>query len=108
VVVFSKDFSSHLKDLETVFDRFLEANLQIKPSKCHLFQRQLVYLGHIISEKGISMDPKKIKAILEMPAPKDKKTVRSFLGMCGYYRAFIRNFAKKCAPLYKLTRDDVP
>jgi hypothetical protein len=108
VVVFSKDFSSHLKDLETVFDRFLEANLQLKPSKCHLFQRQLVYLGHIISEKGISMDPKKIKAILEMPAPKDKKTVRSFLGMCGYYRAFIRNFAKKCAPLYKLTRDDVP
>ena len=107
VVVFSKDFKTHLQDLETVLDRFIDANLQLKPSKCHLFKRELIYLGHVISEKGISMDPAKIKAILEMPAPTDKKTVRSFLGMAGYYRAFIRNFAKKCAPLYRLTHEDV-
>jgi len=96
-----------LQDLEKVFDRLIEANLQLKPSKCHLFQRELVYLGHLVSAEGIRPDPKKVKAILEMPVPKDVTGVRSFLGMCGFYRNYVYNFAKTCQSLYDLTEDSL-
>ena len=107
VLVYSPTFETHLQDLEKVFDRLIEANLQLKPSKCHLFQRELVYLGHLVSAEGIRPDPKKVKAILEMPVPKDVTGVRSFLGMCGFYRNYVYNFAKTCQSLYDLTKDFV-
>ena len=105
--MYSPTFESHLQDLETVFDRLIDANLQLKPSKCHLFQRELVYLGHLVSSEGIKPDPKKIKAIVNMPVPIDVTTVRSFLGMCGFYRSYVYNFAKICQALYDLTKDGV-
>jgi hypothetical protein len=107
VLVYSPTFESHLQDLETVFDRLIDANLQLKPSKCHLFQRELVYLGHLVSSEGIKPDPKKVKAIVNMPVPIDVTTVRSFLGMCGFYRSYVYNFARICQPLYDLTKDGV-
>ena len=107
VLVYSPTFESHLKDLETVIDRLIESNLQLKPSKCQLFQRELVYLGHLVSADGIRPDPKKIKAIVAMPTQSDVTGVRSFLGMCGFYRNYVYNFAKICQPLYDLTKDHV-
>ena len=57
VLIYSKTFEEHLRDLEEIFNRLIEANMQLKPSKCHLFQRQLIYLGHQVSSEGIQPDP---------------------------------------------------
>ena len=108
VLIYSKTFQDHLRDLEEVFDRLIEANMQLKPSKCHFFRRQLIYLGHQVSAEGIQPDPKKVQAIKEMPAPTNVNEVRSFLGMCGFYRNYVPNFAKICCPLYALTKDTIP
>ena len=69
IVIFSKDLVSHLKRLEAVFWKLEEAGLKLKPSKCELFQRQLVYLGHVISTKGVATEEGKIKAIKNWPTP---------------------------------------
>ena len=61
-------------------------------SKCEWFNTSIKLLGHIVSEKGISMDPEKIKAITEMPYSTNVKEVQQFLGMCGYYRKFVKDF----------------
>ena len=106
-LIFSKTFEDHLRDVETVLDRLLDANMTLKPSKCHLFQRELLYLGHIVSAEGIKPDPKKIQAILEMPVPVDVTGVRSFLGMIGFYRTYIENFSRIAVPLYNLTKNFV-
>ena len=82
VLIYSKTFEEHFRDLEEVFNRLIEANMLLKPSKCHLFQRQLIYLGHQVSSEGIQPDPKKILSIKEMPVPTNINEVRSFLGMC--------------------------
>jgi len=104
ILIFSPTFESHLKDVETVFDRLAEANLQLKPTKCNFFQKELVYLGHLVTAEGLRPDPLKVKAILEMETPNDATDVRSFIGMTGFYRSYIDSFAKTCEPLYKLTR----
>ena len=81
ILCYCKTFEDHLRDLEIIFDRLVEANIQLKPSKCRLFQNELVYLGHLVSADGIRPDPKKIEAILKMPGPTDVTTVRSFIGI---------------------------
>ena len=69
IVIFSKDLASHLKRLKAVFQKLEEAGLKLKPSKCELFQRQLAYLGHVISAKGVATDESKIEAIKNWPTP---------------------------------------
>ena len=92
IVIFSKDPESHLERLEDVFWKLEEAGLKLKPSKCELFQRQLAYLGHVISAKGVATDESKIEAIKNWPTPTTVTEVRSFLGFMGYYCRFIPNF----------------
>ena len=103
IVIFSKDLASHLKRLEAVFWKLEEAGLKLKPSKCELFQRQLAYLGHVISAKGVATDESKIEAIKNWPTPTNITEVRSFLGFMGYYRRFIPKFVQVASPLHKLT-----
>ena len=67
IVIFSKDLASHLERLKAVFQKLEEAGLKLKPSKCELFQRQLAYLGHVISAKGVATDESKIEAIKNWP-----------------------------------------
>ena len=83
IVIFSKDLASHLEGLEAVFQKLEEAGLKLKPSKCELFQRQLAYLGHIISAKRVATDEGKVKAIREWPTPTTVTEVQSFLGIYG-------------------------
>ena len=103
IVIFSKDLASHLKRLEAVFQKLEEAGLKLKPSKCELFQRQLAYLGHVISAKGVTTDEGKIEAIKNWPTPTYVTEVQSFLGFTGYYHRFIPKFMQVAHPLHELT-----
>ncbi len=106
IVIFSRTFEEHMKDLSEVFQRLRASGLQLNRSKCHFLKEEFTYLGHIVSEEGIRPDPKKIEAILKMPTPTNQTTTRSLLGSCSYFRKFIPNFAKISAPLYELTKEN--
>lgn len=103
VVVFSSDFNSHLLHLEEVFVRLHQHGLKLQPRKCHLFQREVTYLGHVISEKGVATDPNKTMVVKDWPVPQTVKQVKSFLGFAGYYRRFIPGFSRIATPLHALT-----
>ena len=89
-----------LTRLEHVFERLREANLKLKPSKCILFQKSVKFLGHIVSEEGIHTDPEKVKAVQDWPVPRNVKEVKSFLGLCSYYRKFVQGFADIARPMH--------
>ena len=76
--------------------------MKLKPSKCEFFKCRIAYLGHIVSDKGIETDPKKIKAIVDWPVPKTVHDVHSFLGFTNYYWKFFYKYAEKAKPLNKL------
>ena len=89
--VFSNNFEQHLLDIEEVFKRLAKAGLTLKPSKCFFCQPKVQYLGFEVSAEGIAPNQRKIEAITRMPAPKSTSKVHTFLGICCYYRHFIKN-----------------
>src|SRR5690606_6055028 len=103
IIVFSPTFERHLDDLERVFTRIREANMFIKLKKCHFCRRELPFLGHLITEHGVKPDPAKLRAIDAIPPPQNVKDLRTFLGLTGYYRRFIRDYAAIARPLSNLT-----
>ncbi len=107
IITTSQDAKSHFENLRIILDRMIENGLTLKPSKCHFGAKQVPFLGHILSEKGISTDPKKIEVIKSYPAPKCQKDLQIYLGMTNYYRKFIKNYAMICKPLYNLLKSDV-
>ncbi len=86
LLVAGQTFKHQLECLERVFQRLMEANLKLSPGKCHLFRRQVKYLGHIISSSGVSTDPDKVRAVAEWPVPSNVAELKKFLGLCSYYR----------------------
>ena len=104
VLVYSRTFDEHLQHLRLVFDRFRTAGLKLKPSKCHFGQKQVNYLGHVITRDGIQPDPEKIKVVQEYPVPRTVKDVRAFMGLTNYYRKFVKDFAHIASPLHDLTK----
>lgn len=108
IIVFSKDFEQHLERLQLVFDRLMQANLKLKPSKCKLFQTRVQFLGHVISKDGVSPDTEKVDVILKWPIPRNLTEVRAFIGLINYYRKFVKSFAEIARPLHELTRKGSP
>ena len=104
VIVFSTSFEQHLERLSAVFDRFSEAQLKLKPSKCFLFQRRVHFLGHVVSAAGVEPDPAKVEAVKNWPRPSSLTETRAFVGLASYYRNHIRSFADIARPLHALTR----
>ena len=92
-----------LKNLQTVFDCLAKAGLKLKPKKCTLFAKEVRYLGHVVSQSGVSTNPDKIITVQNWPVPVSVKEVRSFLGLCGYYRRYIQGFAAIGKCLHRLT-----
>lgn len=107
IVVYSKTFEEHIAKIKELFIRLRKAGLQLQPDKCHLFLKEINYLGHIISANGVRPDPKKTDAVEKFPAPNSVKKVREFLGLTGYYRRFIDNYAKVSKPLTFLLQKDI-
>ena len=104
IIIFSETVTDHLKQLNEVFSHLKTAGLKLKPKKCHLFRSKVQYLGHLVSEHGVEMDPEKIRAIEDWERPQNITEVRSFLGLCSYYRRFIPHFASIARPLIKMTK----
>ena len=101
-IVPSKDFEEGLERLTHVWERFSQAGLKLKPSKCLYFQREIRFLGHIVSKDGVRTDPAKTEAIDNWPLPTSAKQMKSFLGLASYYRRFIQGFAVIARPLHQL------
>ena len=98
-----KTAEEHLGNIKQVFKKLRSAHLSMKLSKCHFFMNEIQYLGHILNTKGIKPLPPKTQAIKNMHPPQMPKQVHAFLGLVGYHRKFIKNFAKIAKPLTLLT-----
>ena len=83
IIIFSQDAASHIERLGAVFEKLAKAGLKLKPSMCEFFKKRIKYLGHIVSEEGVSTDPKKVEAVLNWPVPKTVYDVRAFFRFCG-------------------------
>ena len=108
IIVYSKTFEEHVERLSQVLTRLSEAGLKVTPKKCHFFQAEVNFLGHIVSKDGVAIDPSKIKSIIDWSQPKNLKEVRMFSGLCAYYRRCVEGFAKIARPFHKLTEKDCP
>ena len=106
IIIFSNSEEEHLLHLEEVFRWLRKAGLKMKQSKCNFFKSQIHYLGHLISENGISPLPDKLDSIKNMPVPKCAKEIKQFFGLTGYYRKFVPRFADISRPLTRLTRKE--
>ena len=106
ILVIGKTFEDHLDNLTAVLERLRAARLKLKPAKCHLIQKQVKYLGYVVSAEGVSTDPDKVRSVKDLPVPSDVGKLRAFLGLTSYYRRFIPDYAKVAKPLHTLTRKD--
>ncbi|GFU32497.1 retrovirus-related Pol polyprotein from transposon 412 [Trichonephila clavipes] len=98
-----RTFEEHLQNIRKVLSKLSDANLKLNPSKCKFFQKEVNYLGHIISAEGVRTDPEKVSAVKNWKRPENLRELRSFLGLCTYYRKFVKGFSNIARPLHKLT-----
>ena len=102
IIIYSRSEKEHLEHLEEIFSRLKAAGLKLKLEKCCFFKKHIQYLGHLIQPL-----PEKSESIAKMPAPKNPKEVKQFLGLVGYYQKFVPRFANISRVLTHLTKKDI-
>ena len=107
ILVYSKDAQEHEQHLKIVMQMLREKKLYDKLSKCNFWLKEVSFLGHIVSAEGIRVNPTKIEAVMNWKPPRNVIEVRSFLGLGGYYRIFVRGFSVIVSPLIKLLRKGI-
>ena len=103
ILVFSASLEEHLSHLKIVIHRLAEAGLKLKPSKCRFAQKELQFLGHIISRDGLKTNPGLVRAVSDFPVPRTVHDAQRFIGLASYYRKFIPKFSRIARPLHQLT-----
>jgi hypothetical protein len=108
ILVFSQTTEEHEKHLRIVLGKLRQHQLYAKFSKCEFWMEEVTFLGHVLSAKGVVVDPSKIEAVSKWQSPKSVTEIRSFLGLAGYYRQFIENFSKTAKPMTELLKSNTP
>ena len=104
ILVYSDSVEDHKDHLQQVFDRLRQHGLRLKPSKCAFGLPEVKVLGYVLSAEGVTADPDKVSTIVDLPQPRSVRDIRSFLGMTGYYRHCMPEYARVAEPLLDLTR----
>ncbi len=104
--VHSCSWDEHLQHLRMVLCTLRGVNLKLNPNKCSFAAKSITFLGHVVSGDGTTFDPGKIEAVLHFPQPRTVTNVKSFLGLTGYYRKYVKGYARLAAPLFELTKKD--
>ncbi|XP_042045409.1 uncharacterized protein LOC121791599 [Salvia splendens] len=105
--IYGDDFDQGLHSLNKVLERCRQKDLVLNFEKCNFMVTEGIVLGHIVSSRGIEVDPAKIAVIAKLPYPTNQKEIRAFLGHAGFYRRFIKDFAKIAQPLTRLLQNEV-
>ena len=108
VIVVAHNFSEHLERLEEVLVRFRQFGLKLKPKKCQIMKKEVVFLGHIVNGEGVQVNPELTKVITEWKTPRNVKELQSFIGLCNYYRKYVKDFAVIATPLNQLMKKGTP
>ena len=102
ILIAGNSVEEHNSRVRQVFERLKEAGMKLKKSKCIFMSREVVYLGHKLTESGVEPLREKVEAIEQMERPKDKKELQSYLGLINYYAKFLPNISEVLSPLYRL------
>ena len=106
VIIFGRNLEEHINRLREVLSRIKAAGLKLSPRKCFLLQKEVKFLGHVVSEAGVLPNPDNVQKLVEWSQPKTVTDVRAILGLGSYYRRFVKDFSKLVHPLIQLTRKD--
>ena len=107
ILIFSKTLQEHIHHIRKALEKLRTAKLYARLHKCSFFQKRVEYLGFDVSAQGVQPSPEKVRTVVEWPRPQSVKDVRSFLGLAGFYRRFIKQFSLKARPLTDLTKDGI-
>jgi hypothetical protein len=106
IIIYSESWEEHLEHLRKIFEKLKGANLMMKLKKCEFAKRNIRFLGHIVGKDGLKPDSDNIKKVKELKPPKTVRNVRLILGLCSYYRRFIKGFSKVAKPITELLQKD--